>query len=116
MNRLALLGLFAGALVGCAADDDPGGDSSLTIENASSYTLVEINLSPVDRVSWGADLLGSDVLAPGDVFHASGIDCNTYDIRVVDEDNDECILDAVDLCLDNAVWSIDDAELASCAF
>jgi len=56
------------------------------------------------------------VLAPGDAFEVSGIECGTYDIRIVDEDSDECILDAVDLCADDAVWRIDDVELASCVF
>ena len=114
MKRLAILTLM---LAACATDDGGGGaDSTLTIDNDSSYTLIEINLSPTTSISWGPDLLGSDVLAPGEVFEASGIACDTYDIRVVDDTNDECILDSVDLCLDNAVWHIDNAELAICAF
>lgn len=121
MKRLGLV--LALGLAACAADEGGGGgggggggDSSLTIDNESSYTLIEINLSPTTSISWGPDLLGTEVLEPGDVLELSGIDCNTYDIRVLDEDNDECILDSVDLCLDNAVWQIDDAELAFCAF
>jgi len=112
MKRFAVLFV---ALAACGTSDD-GGDSTLTIDNDSTYTLIEINLSPTTSVSWGPDLLGAEVLAPGEVFEASGIDCDTYDIRVVDDTNDECILDSVDLCLDNAVWSIDNAELAICAF
>ena len=114
MKRLAALCF---ALAACGTSDDGGNvDSTLTIDNDSSYTLIEINLSPTTSVSWGPDLLGSDVLAPGEVFEAHGIDCNTYDIRVVDDTNDECILDSVDLCLDNAVWRLDNTELAICAF
>ena len=91
-------------------------DSTLTIENQSSYTFTEINLSPIDRVSWGADLLGNTVLLPGQALEVSGISCNTYDIRVIDDTADECILDTVDLCVDNAVWPITNTELAACAF
>jgi len=98
------------ALAACSTD------SSLTINNESSYTITEINLSPIDHVSWGSDLLGSNVLAPGDALELSGISCNTYDIRVVDNTNAECILDSVDLCIDNAIWHITNAELAACAF
>jgi hypothetical protein len=112
VNRLAVLTALTGlALAACGTTD-----STLTIDNNSSYTLIEINLSPTSAVSWGADLLGTNVLEPGDAFEVSGLDCNTYDIRVVDEDGDECILDSVDLCVDNAVWSIDNAALALCAF
>jgi hypothetical protein len=116
VKRLALLAALTFAA--CATDDGGGGggDSTLTINNDSSYSLIGIYLSPTTSVSWGADLLGSEILIPGEAFEVSGIECDTYDIRVVDEDNDECILDSVDLCLDNAVWHIDNAELGSCGF
>jgi hypothetical protein len=115
VNRLLLASLVAASLGACGADD-PDTSSTLIIENDSSYTLLEINLSPTTSASWGPDLLGNTVLAPGDTFEVSGIQCDTYDIRVVDEDLDPCILHAVDLCLDNAVWRIDDVELATCGF
>jgi hypothetical protein len=113
VNRLALAGLLALSIAACTDSDL---DSTLTIENDSSFTFVEINLSPTDQISWGPDLLGADVLEPGDVLETSGIACGTYDIRVIDETAGECILDTVDLCLDEAVWRIDDAELISCGF
>jgi hypothetical protein len=113
VKRLALV---ASLVLAACGTTDPDLSSTLTIDNDSSFTLISIYLSPTTSVSWGPDLLGSEVLTPGEVFQAAGIDCDTYDIRVVDEDNDECILDSVDLCLDNAVWRIDDAELVSCAF
>jgi hypothetical protein len=117
VKRLALLATIALAACGTSDDDGGvGGDSTLTINNDSSYALIGIYLSPTTSVSWGNDLLGNEVLVPGEVFEVSGIECDTYDIRVVDEDNDECILDSVDLCLDNAVWHIDNAELGSCGF
>ena len=65
-------------------------------------------------MAWGDDLLGAEILDPGESFEISRIACDTYDVRVVDEDDDECILDSVDLCLDDATWQIDDAELVGC--
>jgi hypothetical protein len=114
MKRLAVLAGLV--LAACGTTDEGSLDSTLTIDNNSSYTLIEIYLSPTSNVSWGSDLLGSNVLEPGDAYEVSGIECATYDIRIVDEDHDECVLDSVDLCLDNAVWSIDDGDLALCAF
>jgi hypothetical protein len=111
----ATIALFL-PVAGCATEDGGDGSSTLTVENHSSVSLIEMNLSPTTSISWGADLLGTDVLEPGDVVHFSGVDCGTYDIRIVDETNDACILDSVDLCLSNAVWSIDDAELVACGF
>ncbi|HVK83788.1 MAG TPA: hypothetical protein VM513_06760 [Kofleriaceae bacterium] len=104
------------ALTACATEEGSGGGATLTIENDSSYTLISIQLSPTTSVTWGPDLLGSQVLEPGDSLELSSIDCDVYDIRVVDDTDAECILDSVDLCLDDSVWTIDDAELALCAF
>lgn len=118
MKRLALVSLFALAGLGACATDDEGGslDSTLSIHNESSYSFAEIYLSPEDAASWGSDLLGADILAPGEVLELSGVACDVYDIRVVDDEGDECVLSSVDLCLDNAVWRIDDSELAACQF
>jgi hypothetical protein len=98
-----------------ACGGDGGPDSSLTIDNTSSYTLLEINLSPIDEESWGPDLLGSETLAPGDTL-VIDLNCDVYDIRILDETNTECILENVDLCFEDAAWEIDDTELALCGF
>ncbi|MFN0247664.1 MAG: hypothetical protein ACKV2T_12330 [Kofleriaceae bacterium] len=116
MKRLAIVSLLALGVLGACADDGSDLDSTLTIENESSYAFGEIYLSPEDAASWGQDLLGTDILAPGEVLELSGVACDIYDIRIVDDEGDDCVLPSVDLCLDNAVWSIDDAELAACQF
>jgi hypothetical protein len=103
--------LLVTALAACG-----GGDSSLTITNDSSYTLLEINLAAIDDPNWGPDLLGAEVLDPGDSLVITEIDCDTYDVRVVDDTNAECVLTELDLCFDDAVWFIDDFDLALCGF
>ncbi len=114
--RLALGSLLALTTFGACADDGSALDSTLTIENESSYAFAEINLSPEDSVAWGNDLLGADILFPGEILQVTGVACDVYDIRIVDDEGDECVLSSVDLCLDNAVWRIDDVELAACQF
>jgi hypothetical protein len=116
VKRLALVSLLALGALGACSDDGSDLDSTLTIENESSYAFAEINLSPEDSTNWGSDLLGADILEPGELLEVSGVACDVYDIRIVDDEGDECVLASVDLCLDNAVWSIDDAELAACQF
>ena len=112
LNSLGIcLALLVAGATGCTDDS-----ASLTIDNDSSYTLIEINLSPVNTTTWGSDLLGSDVLLPGETLEVTGIECDLYDIRVLDEDNDECILTDVDLCADASVWVVDDLDLAACQF
>lgn len=120
MNNLFITALLTtGLTIGaCGGEEDDPIDlsSTLMIENNSDFAFVEINLSPVDNVSWGADLLGSDILFPGEVVEIGGIECDDYDIRVVDEDSDECIVEDIDLCLTEDSWIIDNAVLFGCAF
>ncbi len=99
---------FLTGLGGCA-------DSSFTIDNRSSFEIDEINVAPVDSVSWGSNLLGSRVLLPGEALHVV-LDCDVYDVRITDQTATECILTDLDLCFDSGRWVIDDAELTGCRF
>ena len=104
----------AGALVALAMIASCEGDSTLTIHNDSSYALYEINLSPVSAATWGPDLLDGDALLPGETIEIYDIVCDDYDVRLVDEDGAECVIQDLDLCFDDEVWQIDDLELAIC--
>jgi hypothetical protein len=101
-----LLAVFATA---CA-------DSSLTVDNESSFALEQIQLAPVDQVTWGPNLLRGDILAPGEALQIDQIDCNTYDVHIISEAGQECVVSSLDLCFDNARWVIDNTELAHCSF
>ncbi len=90
-------------------------DATITIDNQSTYVLIELNVAPVGTVTWGPDLLGGADLLPGE-FITIGVDCDFYDIRIVDELGAECVLLDVDLCLNDQTWVIDDIELANCGF
>ncbi len=95
----------------------PGGDDvgSLTIRNGSSYAIHELHLSPADEVSWGADLLAGDPLLPGEGGSVPVFDCAKYDLRMVDDEDVECIVQDIDLCFNDQDWTIGDDVLASCA-
>jgi hypothetical protein len=94
------LGLGA-ALAGCVIES--GGDSSLTVYNDSDFVIQELYLVEVNSPTWGPDLLGSDVLLPGEAIEL-GLDCDTYDALVVDETGLECEILGIDLCFDDAQW------------
>ncbi len=90
-------------------------DSTLTIENRSSYVLTEIYVAAVDDPSWGPNLLVDD-LFPGEDLIVTDFDCDTYDVLVVDETGVECELDGIDLCANDEYWTVDDFTLDVCAF
>ena len=97
---------------GCIVTDD----SSLTIINDSDYAIVGIYLTPTDSVTWGPNLLGSDWLYPDEEITIDFIDCDYYDVKLVDDTYAECIIPDVDFCFDNDVWSITNYFLDTCIF
>lgn len=64
--------------------------SSLTIENNSSWSFLYIYISDPSE-GWGDDVLGDEVLSSGETM-SFGFSSGTYDIKIRDEDGDECIL------------------------
>jgi hypothetical protein len=92
-----------------------GKKSSVRIVNKSRWDIHQLYMSPEDEKSWGPDQLGKKVIkAKGGEYTLTDIPCGTWDIKVVDEDGDECILEGEDLCADNAEWKITDDELLTC--
>ncbi|MBA3458364.1 MAG: hypothetical protein H0T46_00260 [Deltaproteobacteria bacterium] len=113
-NRLAVAALAATLSLSAAAcggggsgtviiDDVP--DSSLVVDNQSDFAIVELYLTPVNSGTWGANLLRGDVLLPDENL-TLGVDCGFYDALLVDEDDVDCVLTDMDLCLNDAVWII----------
>ena len=93
----------AATLTGCVVQADE--DASLTVYNESSFVIEELYLTEVDSPTWGSDLLGSDVLFPGEAIEL-GVDCDYYDALVIDETGLECEILDIDLCFNDAQWVI----------
>lgn len=76
-------------------------DAFFTLVNKSDYVISELYASPVNTDEWEDDILGQDVLEPGqrlNVTVADGSDQCEYDMKVVDEDGEEHILEGLDIC------------------
>ena len=103
--------VLAISLQACVITTD---DSTLTIDNRSDYAIYEVNVAPIDSTFWGPNLLRGDILYPGDSLDVYDLDCDYYDVRIVDELGAECELYDVDVCFDSAYWVIDNALLSTC--
>ena len=88
--------------------------ATVKIINQSKWEIHHIFLSSSDDQEWGPDQLEDDILTKGQSLTLTGIDCDLYDIKVVDEDGDECVIEQVDLCNDNSFWKITDKMLLEC--
>lgn len=87
---------------------------SLTIENHSDYAIHHLYISPSHKSKWGKDWLGTDVLNPDEKVLVSGLNCSDYDIKLVDDEGDSCVVADVDLCQEDAEWELSNRELANC--
>ena len=105
----ALLVLGLAATFTALADD-----SAVVVNNHSDWDIHELYFSPVGEEEWGEDQLGDHIIGSGESFTLVGIPCDYWDIMIIDEDGDECILEEVDLCGDAARWDITNDELLVC--
>jgi hypothetical protein len=88
--------------------------ATVKVINQSKWEIHHLFISPTEQEEWGPDQLEDSVLTKGDSITINQIPCDTYDVKVVDEDGDECVIEAVDLCRDNSFWKITDKQLLEC--
>ena len=69
---------------------------------------------PAEQNEWGPDQLRDEVIGSGDSFRLTGIPCDEFDVRLVDEDGDECVVMGVDICGSNEQWEIESSDLLEC--
>jgi hypothetical protein len=89
-------------------------DASVNIVNQSAWDIHQLYLSPVDEGAWGNDQLGDHVIESGGSYLLHSIPCDSYDVRIVDEDGDACVIGGVDMCANNDAWVITDDDLLTC--
>lgn len=110
---VAMLGLTA---FGLPADAyaAKGKKASVKIVNKSDWEIHNFFLSSSEEDDWGPDQLGDDVVGTGDSFTLKSIPCDTYDVKLIDEDGDECVVEEVDICGGSEQWTITNQILLGC--
>jgi hypothetical protein len=81
--------------------------------NKSSWDITEIYFSSAKSKNWGEDHLEDEILANGESLTLTGVSKGKWDVRVVDEDGDECIIEDVAIN-SNDKWVIEDDDLLAC--
>lgn len=114
MTKSSGLLLAAVAVLASAATSASENDSKVVLKNQSAWAIHELYFSPTSEREWGPDQLGNHTINTGDTFTLSGVPCAAYDVRVVDEDGDECVIEDVGLCATKDTWVITDKDLLGC--
>jgi hypothetical protein len=90
-------------------------DSVVTIRNDSDWEIHQLYVSSTDENEWGDDQLGDEIIdSHGGRFQLHGIPCDSYDVQLIDEDGDVCVVSEVLLCADRDMWRINNDDLLTC--
>jgi hypothetical protein len=87
--------------------------SDVKIVNMSDWKIQELYFSPSEAATWGRDQLKDHVINPGETFSLSQVPCGVWDVKVVDEDDDSCVVESVDIC-GASTWTINSKDMLSC--
>lgn len=110
-----LLAVVVAVCLAWVSSAEAGKKASVKIVNKSKWDIHHLYMSPADEKDWGPDQLGKNVIsAGGGTFTLSDIPCDTWDVKVVDEDDDECVIEDADVCKDQYEWKITNDELLKC--
>jgi hypothetical protein len=88
--------------------------SDVRIVNQSDWAIHHLFLSSVEDDKWGPDQLGEYTIEPGESFTLRNIPCDLYDIKLIDEEGDECVVTGVEVCKNDQSWVITSEDLAAC--
>lgn len=112
-TALSILVLCASLyLSGCIITTEE--DATLFIYNDSSYIIDEVYLTEVGSGSWGPNLIAGNFLDTGDSVEIYDIECDYYDVRIVDEFGDACEIFDFDLCLNDTDFHITNSLVDNC--
>lgn len=113
LGVLAVLALTVGVFAVLPQTSAAQNRYSLKLNNKSKFDIYHLQVSSTEEDEWGPDQLGDNVLEAGTSFTLTNIKPGEYDIRVIDEDGDKCVLNNVKI-FENSQWDITTARLLHC--
>jgi hypothetical protein len=92
--------------------DVSAADFYVDITNNTGYTILYMYVSPEKSESWEEDVLGDKVLADGETRRVNlyGYKRPTFDIRLVDEDDDSYTFLGIDVTKQDIIATISDID------
>jgi hypothetical protein len=87
--------------------------AQITVINSSDYVIHHFYVSPSKSRSWGPDQLGKEIIGRAERFTVRNIPDDTYDLKLIDEDEDECIVENVEVS-GTINWTLTDTVIENC--
>ena len=105
--------LLLASLAPATATAQRRGHYTLLIENDSRYDIYYLYMSRTLEDDWGSDQLGNEVLDSGETFALGNIPAGEYDVKFVNEDDDECVLNDIAI-INDTEWRLTTNFLLEC--
>lgn len=112
MKKIMITGFLAIAAALCVSMPAAAENGRFTVFNESRYRINQMYVSPTGYNRWGYDRLGNNVLFPDYRFDL-GVVPGWYDVKLVDQDGDTCVVPNVDIRY-GETWTITDGILVAC--
>lgn len=112
MKKSAIIATIAAAIVSTsgAAFAKP---VDVEFTNKSNWTIEHLFMSPTSENKWGPDQLEDKVVKKGESFTLKGVPVGKYDMKLIDEDADECVVANLKVA-DHGSITITDQNLLDC--
>ena len=85
----------------------------LIVNNKSEYDIHELYVSRSKSKEWGPDQLRKQTIDAGEKFTLHSIEEGTYDLKLVDEDGTECVVEEADFDQSKG-WTVTNRLLERC--
>lgn len=92
----------------------PAAADNVKVVNQSDYGIHQFFLAPAESDEWGPDQLGDKTIEPKTSLTLQNVPCDVYDVKLVDQEGDECVVAGVEVCSGNHEWVITSEDLALC--
>lgn len=115
MNSNTARTLHALCIVFCFASSAYADEhtSSVAIVNDTGHAFADLFLSPSSSAEWGPDLLDA-ILADDETYSVVNIPCDQYDLMIVEDGGEQCLLPAIPLCGSDEVWKFTERTWREC--
>jgi hypothetical protein len=91
----------------------PASALDLIVNNKSEYDIHELYVSKSKSSKWGPDQLRKETIDAGEKFTLRNIEEGTYDLKIVDEDGTECVIEEADFD-QSKEWTVTNKLLERC--
>lgn len=110
--RTSILALLLAFPLSLAAAASPASADTLVVSNGTDGEVVSLFVSDPGGANWGPDQL-DEPLEPGAKITLKDLAPGLHRVRIIDEDDNECIIDNVPV-KDGNTWTITDDALDEC--